>query len=419
VTSAAVDARAGVAGPPGPRATDPLAVAFAATVDPTEIGGSGIATAHTAIALAREPGVSVTLLCPRPRHAPTVPGLEDVLARGRFLPGKPARGGRVVWNLRSQLPMWRALRTWARREPDGVIVARLAPGLIAPALVARRLRMPYLLLVRGMPSRHLRPRGRGQAALADWVVHVNARAADRVYAAFDEARAWIAGHRARGQAPVQLLPNAVDPALFRPLARDDARRALGLAPDAFVTGFVGSLNPRHVLAPLVEATARICRAGSRDVQLLVVGDGPERPALEALARAHGIAERVRFVGRVSHAGVPAHVAACDVLYGAVDPTAPSNPIKCYEYLACARPILTSARPEFEFVAREGIGQVLRAVDASSIQAALEALAALGAEARRAMGERGRRLVLDGHSWDAFAATLVRDAREVRAASRAA
>jgi glycosyltransferase involved in cell wall biosynthesis len=401
----------GSLGPAGP-----LAVAFAATVDPTEITGSGIATAHTAIALTRQPGVALTLVCPRPRRAPAIPGLEGVLAGARLLPGKPARGD-VGWHVRAQLPMLRALRAWARRAPGGVLIARLAPAQVAPPIVARRRGIPYLLLVRGMRSPLLARRNAGWGRLAGWVTRLNARTADRAYAAFEEARTWIDGYRARDQVPAELLPNAVDPELFRPMPRDAARRALGLAPGAFVVGAVGSLNSRHALGPLVEAAARLRRSGPGDVEIVVVGDGPERPRLEALARVHGIAAAVRFAGLVPHAQVPAHVAACDALYGVVDPAAPSNPIKCYEYLACARPIVTTARPELEFVGREGVGVVVPALDPVAVAAGLDTLRALGDEKRREMGERGRRLVVEGHSWHAFAATLVRDARALAAPRR--
>lgn len=406
-----------VTGAPSPSPARPLAAAFAATVDPTEIGGSGIATAHTAIALAGQPGVTLTLVCPRPGQAATVPRLDRILAAARFLPGKLPHRARVGWHLRSQVPMLRALRAWATLAPDGIMVARLAPSLIAPAIVARRLGMPYLLLVRGMRSRRVTRRGHGWGRVAEWVTRLNARAADRVYAAFGEARDWIDGYRTHGQTSARLLPNAVDPELFRPLARDAARHALGFDPEVFVVGFVGSLNARHALAPLFDAVARARRRGAPGLELLIVGDGPERGRLGALARAHGIGDAVRFTGLVPHSEVPIHVAACDALYGVVDPAAPSNPIKCYEYLACARPIVTTARAEFDFVEREGVGLALPTLGPAAIQAALESLHALGGEKRRGMGERGRRLAVEQYSWDAFAATLVRDARELRARRR--
>jgi len=60
---------------------------------------------------------------------------------------------------------------------------------------------------------------------------------------------------------------------------------------------------------LVRAMARASGA-TRALRLHVVGDGPERAALEGLARAHAIAGRVHFAGR--DRDVRGHLAACDL-----------------------------------------------------------------------------------------------------------
>jgi glycosyltransferase involved in cell wall biosynthesis len=76
------------------------------------------------------------------------------------------------------------------------------------------------------------------------------------------------------------------------------RAALGLAPGLTYVVTVGRLVRRKNLPVLVEAVAAL---GRPDVHLLVVGDGPEQGALEALARERGLAGRVQFRGFVPQA----------------------------------------------------------------------------------------------------------------------
>jgi glycosyltransferase involved in cell wall biosynthesis len=78
-------------------------------------------------------------------------------------------------------------------------------------------------------------------------------------------------------------------------------------------------------------------------QLLVVGDGPVREALEAQARQLGLADRVAFTGVIHRDQVPAHVAAFDVaLQPAVTPYA--SPLKLMEYLVLGKAIVAPSTP---------------------------------------------------------------------------
>jgi glycosyltransferase involved in cell wall biosynthesis len=61
----------------------------------------------------------------------------------------------------------------------------------------------------------------------------------------------------------------------------------------------------------IRAAAPALRQGR--LQLTVVGDGPERPALEALAAREGVAEKVHFAGRTAPAEVHRYYAASDLL----------------------------------------------------------------------------------------------------------
>jgi len=93
-----------------------------------------------------------------------------------------------------------------------------------------------------------------------------------------------------------VIENAIDLSEYqRRLPPEEAKRRLGLDPAGLVIGNVGRLSPEKGLAGLVEATAQLLEEG-QPVRLVLVGDGPERQELEALARRQGIADRVHLVG---------------------------------------------------------------------------------------------------------------------------
>ena len=88
-----------------------------------------------------------------------------------------------------------------------------------------------------------------------------------------------------------MLRNGVDLAVFRPCDREAARRALGFVRPTLLA--VGNMVPkkRHVLT-------RRGAGAVAGVDLVIVGDGPERPRIEALAERLGVADRLRLLGRM-------------------------------------------------------------------------------------------------------------------------
>ncbi|MGH9475589.1 MAG: glycosyltransferase [Terriglobales bacterium] len=89
----------------------------------------------------------------------------------------------------------------------------------------------------------------------------------------------------------------------RPFLRSGAetvarvRREFGLAPDAFVVLSVGRLSKEKGHADLIAAFARWQLHAPSPASLVIVGGGPEKPALERAARAQGMGNRVVFTGQ--------------------------------------------------------------------------------------------------------------------------
>ena len=91
---------------------------------------------------------------------------------------------------------------------------------------------------------------------------------------------------------IESVPTGVDAQRFCPGDRAAARRALGLAEGGFLVGIVATLRSWKGHRYLVEALAQL----PEDVHLVIVGDGPQREALEKQVDDKGLRARVRFAG---------------------------------------------------------------------------------------------------------------------------
>jgi glycosyltransferase involved in cell wall biosynthesis len=95
----------------------------------------------------------------------------------------------------------------------------------------------------------------------------------------------------------EVVPNAIDSDIFRPLDEKRAiRKKLGLPEDDILFGTVASLHPVKNHKATIEAMAVLQRRGVRS-KAVFVGDGVARPELESFAMEQGVAEQIFFVGR--------------------------------------------------------------------------------------------------------------------------
>jgi glycosyltransferase involved in cell wall biosynthesis len=181
-------------------------------------------------------------------------------------------------------------------------------------------------------------------------------AADAVVTLAETMRADIIE---RGVPPerVFVVPNGVDPEAFAPQPPDAAIRERYDLRDRFVIGYISNLDhPREDHESLIGATARLVAAG-RDVACLIVGDGTRREQLERAARASGAGDRVVFTGQIPHEDVRAMYATIDVfIVPRRDERAARlvTPLKPYEAMAMARPLVVADLPALTEIAPDGV-----------------------------------------------------------------
>lgn len=138
------------------------------------------------------------------------------------------------------------------------------------------------------------------------------RRAGHVFTICDGLRGDIV---ARGIRPekVTVIPNAVDIANFEPGGQPDEvlKAELGLA-GAPVLGFIGSFYAYEGLDLLLDALPALL-SQRPELRVLLVGGGPQEPALKAQADRLGVADKVVFRGRVPHAQVQRYYDLIDIL----------------------------------------------------------------------------------------------------------
>jgi glycosyltransferase involved in cell wall biosynthesis len=129
---------------------------------------------------------------------------------------------------------------------------------------------------------------------------------------------------------VHFIPNGIEAERFEPADGNPALRAeLGIPADAFVVGAVGHLRPEKNVARLLRAAARV-----EGAHVLVLGEGPEREALEAVAASRELAGRVHFAGY--HADPRGHYRAMDAF--ALSSDTEQMPIALLEAMATSLPV---------------------------------------------------------------------------------
>jgi glycosyltransferase involved in cell wall biosynthesis len=174
----------------------------------------------------------------------------------------------------------------------------------------------------------------------------------------------------------------------------ETRRLLGVAPDRFVVGWIGRMTGVKRIDDVLLAVRRLRDRGV-DAVLCMVGDGPDRDAVERRARELGIVRNSLFLGYQEE--VAPYYAAFDAL---ILPSAnEGTPVSAIEALAGGRPVVATRVGGVPDVVRDGVDGFL--VKPGDVDAMAERLALLAADAdlRRRMGESGSASVRERYSVD--------------------
>ena len=353
----------------------------------------------------------------RVHFSPGLPGGRALLRWGEGLPDGPRSVAWALTQLERQAAMWPLVRRLVREhgitvvhQPIGVApsIPSFMVGVGAPVVAGPLnggMSLPPAFAARERRSgRALRSLRRPVNAFGHRVVP-GRRRASVVLVANERTRALLPGGL-RGEVRVLSEIGVVSANWPYEPRRGHAGRLRAV--------FVGRLVDWKAVDLLVRAVGAV-PDGPR-VTLEIVGDGPERPALESVVRRAGLGDRVRFLGWLQPDQTAAAVRRSDVLV--LPSLREAGGAVLLEAMATGRPVIASdwGGPADLVPAAAGI-LVPPASPGEFVAALASELAALAEDPDRrlAMGEAGRRHVEKHFDWDHLTGELLA-AYELAAAS---
>lgn len=324
-------------------------------------------------------GHEVTVLTSR--HDPSLPRAQDVDGF-RVIRVKPSF---IVM----RTPIVPRMRASLRDLPADIVHAHSPPPLAAhyADAVATARGLPYVVTYHcdvDLPS------GFGSVVEAVYRRSLGAstlRNADRVVVT---TRTYAATSRSVWRYNPTVIPNAVDHRRFRPDVDGSAvRTRLRIPADAPLVLLVGRIVPHKGVEHFIEAARYV-----PDARFVIAGEGSLLPAMERLAAAMDVADRVSFLGRVSDEELPRVYAACDLFVLPSVSRLEAFGIVALEAMASGKPVIVADIPGVREIIADGRDGLLSdPVNPQDLAAQIRRL--LGdPEARRAMGARGREKVVE-------------------------
>jgi phosphatidylinositol alpha-1,6-mannosyltransferase len=220
---------------------------------------------------------------------------------------------------------------------------------------------------------------------------------------------------------VRVVPLGADHEFFRPgIDTREVRARYGLGEGRWLLS-VARLTRHKGIDMALQALARL-RGRFPDLRYAVVGSGEAQEALEAEARALGVADRVRFLTDVPDRDLPALYNAAELYVGVsrlMEQRVEGFGISLAEASACGLPVIAGRSGGIPAAVSDGETGLL--VDAERDEAVAEAVARLlddsGLRAR--LGAAGRRAVEGHYNWDRVTRDLARIGRELGAVAKQA
>ena len=211
------------------------------------------------------------------------------------------------------------------------------PDAVGVGLIARQLSIPYVVTVHGSDinvvaqNSSVRTQIRWALKNASGLIGVSDELCRKLQSLVPSQREVIS----------QVPCAGVDPEVFSIRETTELKESLAVSRFEKIVLFAGRLVPIKSVDTLIKAWGQICNShkGSFSGRLIIVGDGPERGALEVLATEIGVREKVRFMGEMSQDQLARWLSASAVF--CLPSKSEGTPNTVVEALASGRPVVAS------------------------------------------------------------------------------
>jgi len=291
------------------------------------------------------------------------------------------------------------------QRPDWIFVESPPLTVVLPALLCARLRGIRLIVnVSDLWPDSIRALGLSRSPLLikileNWERIAYARA-DVICTVTEGTRWSLKTQKHVPGSKIILLPNGVDPDVYRPQSSDIAlKRELGIENRRAVL-YAGTMGFAQGLDQVLGAAEMLER---EDVHFLLLGDGSEKARLVQLARKLKL-RNVRFLDPVGPAEVPRYfsIAECGLAPQRDAALLEGNrPAKILPIMSCSKPVIFAGRGEgARLIVESGGGVVVAPENPAALADAIRMICANPSLACE-MGRRGRSFAVKHFAWDAL------------------
>ncbi len=343
-------------------------------------------------------------LPPAPANRETMKDLtefEEMLGETTPLPGQIRR---MLYNKEMAHQLLRRFTT----HPPDLIYERAALFSTVGVMVAETLNKPLILELNApLADEQSAYRGECLGGLAKKTEDFVLKRSDAILSVSALLKQYAVSAGA-DPGRVHVSPNGVNLQAFQKNTDTKKTRAtwgLGTGP---VIGFVGGLRPWHGVGALPALLERL-RPKHPDMQLVIAGEGPLRPALQRAFDALGCADSVCFTGAISHKKIAALVPCFDIAlapYEKLEHDFYFSPLKLFEYMACGVTVVAADAGQIgEIITHGQTGLLYPPGETEALVACCEQLLAAPRLSRQ-MGQAAAKEIRANYTWDHNAARVV-------------
>lgn len=271
-------------------------------------------------------------------------------------------------------------------------------------LLAKLFRLPLVKEVNGIESANAKITGFSDnfsLRIIDRIERFNMPRADKIIVVTSKLKETLQKDYGVPEDKIVVIPNGANTELFKPMDTDQARRQVNLAQPGHLVVFVGDLVAWQGVDYLIKSIPYVVKEFP-EARFLIVGDGMMRQELVELAGQVGVSDKIIFTGMVPYQKVPLYINASDVCVLPKKPLKSGySPLKLYEYMACAKPVIATRTSGFEILEEYNAGLLFNPIDSQELAKAVTTLLKNG-ELRRELGENGRKYIVENQSWASVA-----------------
>lgn len=232
-----------------------------------------------------------------------------------------------------------------------------------------------------------------------------ARCSNRIVSVTPQIATYLTQHCHCCAEKVRVIGNGVNTEKFYPINDDTLlsnwRKRVEIKKDDVVIAFVGNLALWQGVNILIESAFQLLTY-EENVKFLIVGEGFLKYSIEKRVFDSGYRKKFIFTGMMNYEDIPILINMADICVAPFisrrNRTTGVSPIKVFEYMGCAKPVICSRIVGLEFVESEGVGCLVEPEDVVGLGKELHNLIK-DPQKRVEMGKKGLQVARERFSWE--------------------